>query len=519
LALFGRYFQEEPRQIRSLAIKAGLLGITFLAVLTATQTRGRFGAPGLRFFSSILSVDFLFISFFGLELFGSAIAEEKEARTLGLLRMTALSSLAILLGKSTTRLISVLLLLVLQFPFVSLAVSLGGVSLTQVGAAYIVLATYTVYVCNLALLCSVWLPRTREAAAMTAVLLIASMLVPVLAPEVINELVSRGWLSAHGLAVPVMREIAVFFRDTLPPVRFTRILQTGYSGGLLGWQTLVTVVESALFFALAWWSFDRCSRTESRVGPARGAVARRTSRLRLVSAGRVWHRALAWKEFNFAAGGKVVLALKVLAFPAGLVLVGYQSRSQIGNLHEATVLCSRVLLVTSLLLLAAEASFGASRLFWDEVRWRTLPMLIMLPRTSWDLARGKMIGFLVSMAPAAVYLGLGLVLDVATGCEGLEALVDALDETGFWFTLGAAALVLHLTVWFSLWMKSGAFAVAIGLLVVSVSLAQAMVAVLGFGTGNMHEAVFGFLAFLFAGVCVPLQFRIGRTLRDVAGEL
>ena len=54
------------------------------------------------------------------------MAEEKEEQTLGLLRMTGLSPLSILLGKSTSRLCGALLLLAAQFPFTIFAVTLGG---------------------------------------------------------------------------------------------------------------------------------------------------------------------------------------------------------------------------------------------------------------------------------------------------------------------------------------------------------------------------------------------------------
>ena len=55
----------------------------------------------------------------------SAEAEEKEEQTLGLLRMTGLNALSILLGKSTSRLLGALLLLLAQFPFTIFAITLA----------------------------------------------------------------------------------------------------------------------------------------------------------------------------------------------------------------------------------------------------------------------------------------------------------------------------------------------------------------------------------------------------------
>ena len=81
---------------------------------------------------------------------------------LGLLRMTDLNSIAILLGKSTSRLVGAFLMLVVQLPFILLAVTLGGVGLIQILAAYSSLLAYLFLVCNLALLCSVAVSQYRN---------------------------------------------------------------------------------------------------------------------------------------------------------------------------------------------------------------------------------------------------------------------------------------------------------------------------------------------------------------------
>jgi len=112
-------------------------------------------APGLRFFEVVVAVDLVFVILAGVSYFSSAISEEKEEMTLGLLRMTNLNPLSILLGKSTSRLCAAILLFVAQIPFTLLAITLGGISLHQVFAAYLTLAAFLVFVSNLALLASV----------------------------------------------------------------------------------------------------------------------------------------------------------------------------------------------------------------------------------------------------------------------------------------------------------------------------------------------------------------------------
>ena len=92
------------------------------------------GAPGLHFLQEMVWLNLVFITLAGLSYFASAITEEKEEMMLGLLRMTDLNPVAILLGKSTSRLVGALLLLLVQVPFVLLAVTLGGVGLLQIAA-------------------------------------------------------------------------------------------------------------------------------------------------------------------------------------------------------------------------------------------------------------------------------------------------------------------------------------------------------------------------------------------------
>ena len=114
---------------------------------------------------AIIVLQMLAITFIGLSYFASAIAEEKEEQTLGLLRMTDLNPLSILLGKSTSRLCGALLLLAAQFPFTIFAVTLGGVSLWQIAAVYCTVGAFIFLLCNVALLGSVLARRTAGAVA------------------------------------------------------------------------------------------------------------------------------------------------------------------------------------------------------------------------------------------------------------------------------------------------------------------------------------------------------------------
>ena len=129
LALFSRSVREENRSRSPYIARFTLIVIVFFFLYSAyswySMSRG---APGLEFFRTLTVINSIFITLAGIAFFSTAITEEKEEGTLGLLRMTKLSPVAILLGKSTSRLFGACLLILAQLPFTLLAVSLGGVT-------------------------------------------------------------------------------------------------------------------------------------------------------------------------------------------------------------------------------------------------------------------------------------------------------------------------------------------------------------------------------------------------------
>ena len=104
LALFTRSVRELLRSKLSYLACGAVIGIIFLLLLGAQSGATATTAPGLKFFASVLIVVLIFITLAGVSYFATAITEEKEEGTLGLLRMTDLDPLSILLGKSTSRL-------------------------------------------------------------------------------------------------------------------------------------------------------------------------------------------------------------------------------------------------------------------------------------------------------------------------------------------------------------------------------------------------------------------------------
>ena len=181
MALLTRGLRFDCRRWQMHALRFLLVAIfLFILLISWVENVVSVGAsPGLNFFSYITFTNFVFITLGGMSFFTSAITEEKEEQTLGLLKMAGVNPLGILLGKLGPRLANALLLLAIQFPFVQLAVTLGGVHHRQIQAAYITLAGYIMLMAGLGILASVIAHRTRQAALMVSMAIMLPLILQV----------------------------------------------------------------------------------------------------------------------------------------------------------------------------------------------------------------------------------------------------------------------------------------------------------------------------------------------------
>lgn len=141
-ALFVRSLREQSRAKFTPLARGSLALLLLLFIAGNERSFAHRTAPGQQVLILVVMVNFFAIAIFGLSTFASAITEEKEDDTLGLLQMTRLNPLAILLGKSTARLCEGLLLLAVQIPFTMLCITLGGVSMDQVLRCFAILAAF-----------------------------------------------------------------------------------------------------------------------------------------------------------------------------------------------------------------------------------------------------------------------------------------------------------------------------------------------------------------------------------------
>ena len=519
LALLTRSLRQDARQLRNHIFRLAFVAFIYFAMLFSSLTSSMFGAPGLEFFRIIAWLNAIFITCAGIGFFASAITEEKEEETIGLLLMAGLNPLGILLGKSTSRLIQASMLLIVQFPFMLLAVTLGGVTPHQILAAYAALLAYMALVANVALVWSTICERGGSAAGLTALLLGLYFLMPTAAPMLSLELARLGLVPNSWLGTAVFITLEWAAESDLH-TRLIRIMSTGFNDPVFSRQVITNLVGGAICFAVAWAVFVPSTR-RSAGGSSRGLVLRSTSRLRLFSAGRAWAMPLVWKDFQFIAGGYAFAIVKLLGCALLLVALvfvdsNWNTRSwidwsSIGGIYLTALAWA----------IGIEACILASRIFYDEVRLQTMSSLLMLPRSIPYLAYTKALGCLLGLAPTIGCLCLGALLvpgiDMA---NAMEMLIDPLS----WGVVLALAIFLHLVALLSLFVKWGALPLAIVIMApISACCPVVHLMFLVVGRGGVRDPTGALAAtvtvwILMGLVCFVFQMMIAARLQEIGSK-
>lgn len=517
LTLFNRSIRLDARGVKGHAFRIAFALFIYFALLSAYLTSLSFGAPGLRFFSSICYLNLFFIALAGMSFFATAVTEEKEEGTLGLLKMAGMSRGAILLGKSTSRLLSSALLLVIQFPFLLLAITLGGVLYGQVIAAGVTLVSFLAFVANVALLFSVVCKRSGSAVAFTLMAIIARLWGPMVFEAVVGSFGAAGKIPAGMLESA--QELSAWLARTSPLQRLDAIMATGFAESIVSPQIALDVAASAVCFALSWILFDKFTENERAGDPSRGLVFKRQGRLRLLSPGRVWSNPLLWREFYFGAGGWSMMAVLFVAY--GLIGVAiaafmyYESNGSIGPVELADR--TGVALFWAMIIAAViHMSALASRIFHDEWKWKTLDALLLLPKRISQIAWAKGFGALMGLAPAFFYMAVGVLISE----DAVESVTEVfLKPLGWAFALGFIVF-LHVTALMSLFVRWGSLPLAFLVCVVAgYALTPVLVLAVAFAAAFESEQAGAVpVCGLFVGLIAVLQLLIAKRLEILGGR-
>ncbi len=210
-----------------------LLMSTAWAVLTGTQRvrdvgdLARFGTVLLQILAPL---QLALALFFSALLAASAVAQEKDKRTLILLLMTNLSNCELVLGRLLASLLQMLVLCAASLPLFMLSTWFGGVSFDQIGRVFLVTLVSVIACGSLGSTLALWREKTFQALAMTVLVLVLWLAA--------WEIVASGALGAGWLEISC-QQWAAAFSPWRAIQEATRPYVLPESGGLAGvWASL-----------------------------------------------------------------------------------------------------------------------------------------------------------------------------------------------------------------------------------------------------------------------------------------
>jgi ABC-type transport system involved in multi-copper enzyme maturation permease subunit len=524
LALTGRGLRRDNRMISNHLLRLGVVLVVFLMVFGAHISSLAVGAPGLGFFSSITYTTLVFATLAGATFFATAITEEKEEQTLGLLTLANIRPLALIVGKFLPRLLNALLILTVVLPFALLAITLGGVMWNQVWAAYWSLFAHVVFMGSIGLFFSV-LCRTSSGAITWSIL--AMLLYFVGLPIAAGLLGKLAPYTAGSAAANRLIEGVETLASASAFLHMSEILQTGFDGGAFGVQVIANLGMSALLLFVSWalfGPFNRAAEGSAQALPMfdRALRLKRGSR-------RPWRHPIVWKDFHYTAGGWAWLLLRGLGYIGIGILAAIVSNDFQLDWELRRAIGSVLVISMMLIAVPIEMTVLAARLFRAEIKNGTWPTLVGLPRSIGAIAAAKLGGGLIGVAPAFLVALAGVLIAPDAIASGLFASNGAIEGVLMYLSYSALFLMfLHLTTLYSIIFNSW---VGVLLAVVTVWFASCFTGplfllpflIISSLTGMASEwlgLMVGIVIYsvAFLGICFGLEVLIVQQLRSAAAR-
>jgi len=533
--LIGPVFRREaaiaPRRTRTYIARSGyilsLLVLMWTAwlVLTGTQRVGNIGDLarfGTMLFQILAPLQLALALFFSGMLAASAVAQEKDRRTLLLLLLTNLSNSELVLGKLLASLLSVLMMLVAALPVFMLSSLLGGVSWGQIARVFAVTGAAVLVCGSLGSTLALWREKTFQALAMTVLALVMWL--------AIWEIVASGALGAElwGLRCQTW---AVALSPWQAVVEATRAyVQPDPALGPLGSPVYLFLVMAgfgtvvlngvAVLMVRVWnpsrearritreedtwrgegiWSADQTDGETADAGQAVSSAAPKTEVI-VSKAGRtrrVWDNPIVWREIRTWAYGRKILVIRlaylaIFALAAGSVYWmapvgggGTGSTTQIGMAMVG-------LFLLSLVLVNAQAVTSLTH----ERDGRALDLLLVTDLTPGEIVFGKLGGVFYNSKEMVVLPMLLCVYLCVAGTVSLENLVYLLIGLTVLYIF-VATLGIHSGMVYS--NSQAAIATSLGtVFFLFVGVAVCMRMLVAF-SGSFQAQLQPFLAFMIGG--------------------
>lgn len=461
LALLVRALRTESRDIKSHLFRFGLAALIVMILMTGMQALDYETAPGRTMFKAMIVANWVVVTLAAGTFFSIAISEETEQQTLGLLRMANVSPLALLLGKWLPRLLSAIVLILIQFPFTWLTVTLGGVNWQQIWASYLMLLAHLFMVGNLGLLCSVLRPNSAAACGMTFVIMIVVRVAPFLIWGLLQLLAFNNVVSQSVVGEFNQKVYAPLSEWSASGRLFGEILSTSFKGTPWSPQVISNLIVGTVLFLLAWLIFDRATMRHMSGSPAREGILKRLFTRKTRTSTGVWDWAIGWKDFRQVAGGLRTITVKFVMYGALFLTIFYLNRlNRFGDPWESfETTCAILAAIIFWALLPLELCFVAARLFRPELNDHTWSTLLALPKSLPEIAYSKLGGSLLTVIPSVTVLCLSSTPFLGDLANEILSEGEAYIFIGY--GLSIIVTVLHLITFYSITVSWAAWPIAV----------------------------------------------------------
>lgn len=512
--LLNHSLRQESRSVQAHRFRIGSLFIATWILLVAQYFTWFIGTTGSIFIRYLVLLDLTLIVVAGSSYFGSVITEEKEQGTLSLLKLAGFSNAGLMFGKSTSRIVTALIIFIIQLPFAFLAIVLGGTTVSQIVAAFLTLSAFLVLLGNIGLITSVICRRNASATSITFLIGILTLV----AGHLASFAMSAGFAKKLPWLHSALDRINQYQSSYSAYARLEEIAVTRRSM-LIAPQFWVSLGVAAGLFLISWLIFDRFTEYTESHDPHRSRSGKRARRWQQWVS-RTGHDPIAWKEFHFGSGGYTTMVGKTLLYAALIAgTLFFESRIQKQYLTSPVEILHGTLAVILLL----ETLMFSSQILGSEYTGGTLPNLILTPHSLMGIVLSKFKGSLLTWIPTAL-----AIVIVSAILWRRDAVL--LDYNVRHLTYAAGfVLLLHLTTYYSIRVQRGAVAWAgvtliLGAVVILPVLKAVRLSLRGADStllGNVQSDGPEFwapLLYVLLFSCLSLQIAIGTQVRRSVGE-
>ena len=464
--IFEKELRVSSRRKRNYVLRFAYLALLTVFVAYAYEMTIRSGGSGSAVYqlsrmpevgkyivTTVVWFQFVAIQFLAVVMLSSAISEEIQRRTLGVLMTTPIGSLQIVLGKLLSKLLQLVLLLAISMPLLAIVRVFGGVPWDYVLSSLCVTLTAAIFAGSVSLAFSTYTRQAHQVIARTV--LICFLLYA--GPAIVAELVQLRY------QVRLLSQATLSYANPFLIMSYaTRNMLLASPAGLnVAWLEHCAIMAglSALMLAFSAISVRRvgvrqatgqpgifASRKERRAAKAKrraghGSAAMSGRIIRVKGPPIVWKemRTMLVKIGRFTPVLSAVLAVLVLAVTYGYC--AYKDYLAIKGVQTAFVL---VYFFLGLLRTATSAATSIT----SEREARTWPVLLATALTDREIVFGKIIGSALQSWPFWLLLTAHVVVFSFVGYIPAAAILPLAV-----LIVSSALLVSAVGVLFSSWCK------------------------------------------------------------------